>query len=114
MIDVVDVLLVEVDDLQLAEKEVGRVDGVGVDLEPVAEVDLVVHAHGVEKDVDVVARRYLGDDRQVVVGRRLAAVRSALGHEELQLAVAGRHGDVAVLDVAEVAEDVADRRPPGA
>ena len=56
---VVDVLLVQVDDLQLAEEEVRRVDGVGVDPQPVAEVHLVVHAHGVEEDVDVVAGRRL-------------------------------------------------------
>ena len=110
--DVVDVLLVQVHDLQLAEEEVGRVDGVGVDRQPVAEVDLVVHAHGVEEDVDVVAGRDLGVHGEAVADRgRPGAGRGArrrAGQEELQLPVACGHGDVAVLDVPEPAEDLAD------
>ena len=38
----------------------------------------------------------------------VAAAAPSLGREELQLAVAGGHGDVLVLHVAEVAEDLTD------
>ena len=63
---IVGVFLVEVHDLELAEEQVGRIDGVGVDLEPVAKIDLVVHAHRVQKDVDVVAGGHRADQRSRV------------------------------------------------
>ena len=52
--DVVHVLLVDLADLQLGDEGVDRGDGVLVDIEPPADVDVVVHAHHVEEDVDVV------------------------------------------------------------
>ena len=54
---VVSVLLVEPLDLQFAEKHIRRVDGVGVDVQTVAKVDLVIHLHPVEEDVDMVEGR---------------------------------------------------------
>ena len=92
----------------LLEKQVGRVDGVGVDLQPVAEVHLVVHAHGVEEDVDVVAGRHLREHRQVLPRSARRAAPLGAGDEELELAVAGGHGHMLVLDVAELAEDLPD------
>ena len=54
---VVRVLLVELLDLQFAEKQIRWVDGIGVDVQTVAKVDLVIHLHPVEEDVDMVEGR---------------------------------------------------------
>ena len=108
--DVVDVLLVDLADLHLGDERVRRRDRVVVDLQPLADVDVVVHAHDVEEDVDVVDERRLV--RAALAGRRrlrlgLHAL-ERLVLDVLQLPGVGGLGDVAVLRVVERLEDVVD------
>src|SRR5450830_2150527 len=102
---VVRVLLVELLDLQFAEKQIRRVDGVGVDVQTVAKVDLVIHLHPIEEDVHMVegrgARNRRGEVRPLVhVGVGLDAV-GAL--EVLPLAGERGRDDGGVVQVTEAA-----------
>jgi hypothetical protein len=54
---VVHVLLCDLADLQLGDQDVGRRDGVGVDVQTTLDVDVVVHAHDIQEDVDVIDHR---------------------------------------------------------
>lgn len=74
--DVVHVLLVDPADLSLGDEGVDGGDRVLVDLDPFADVDVVVHLHDVEKDVEVVDERtggHLGIGGRPDVGDRVRA-----------------------------------------
>ena len=72
--DVVHVLLVDLADLQLGDEGVDRRDRVVVEVETVADVDVVVHAHDVQEDVGVVDEWRLA--RRVVAPRRTVVLRA--------------------------------------
>ena len=101
------VLRVEAPDLQLADERVRRRDRVVVDEQAVAHVEVVVHAHDVHEQVDVV-----DEGRRAVVplpGADAVGAAGALQHlglDVLELAGARRLRHHPVLGVAEPREDL--------
>ena len=119
-----DVLAVDRADLRLGQQRVDRRDRIVVEVESPADVDIVVHSHDVQKDIDMVDQRTGGYSQSLPRRRRpgrlwVIGPLRALGPrgaerfvlDELQLQSSRRLAHVDVLGVAETGEDTVERFP---
>ena len=63
---VADVLLVQLDDLQLREQQLGQRDAQAIDLEPALERNLVRHAKGPDEHIDVASMLLVEEEQPLL------------------------------------------------